>query len=264
MTAWDEPRLPVTADAVAPGGGPAPFDAAAFRRTLGRFATGVTLVTAADAAGPLGLIVNAFTSVSLEPPLIAVCPSRSRSGGRGCAAAGVRRQRALGRARWVCPPLRPAGRRPLRRHRLRPPRLRRSAHPAAVAFLDCEPVSEQPAGDHWIVVARVTTLLTDDGRAPLVFSDGRLGSFVDLEAQAAMTDARSPRPPRGHPPRHGAAGSGRLGGLVIYPQIPLPAPCTSALVELLLGGMGLTRPTQDLDSALPPPLRRSVRPCRSR
>src|SRR5690348_17638889 len=52
------------------------FDADTFRRTLGRFATGVTLVTAADASGPIGLLVNAFTSVSLEPPLIAICPSR--------------------------------------------------------------------------------------------------------------------------------------------------------------------------------------------
>ena len=66
-----------SADAVHAGGSaPAPFGAAAFRTALGRFATGVTLVTAADASGPLGLVVNAFTSVSLEPPLIAICPSR--------------------------------------------------------------------------------------------------------------------------------------------------------------------------------------------
>jgi len=67
----------VSADTVDAGGpAPTPFDAATFRRTLGRFATGVTLVTAADASGPLGLVVNAFTSVSLLPPLAAVCPSR--------------------------------------------------------------------------------------------------------------------------------------------------------------------------------------------
>ena len=67
----------VGAEAAAAGGSaPAPFDAGAFRRTLGRFATGVTLVTAADASGPVGLIVNAFNAVSLEPPLIAICPSR--------------------------------------------------------------------------------------------------------------------------------------------------------------------------------------------
>jgi len=68
---------PAGAEAAAAGGSaPARFDAGAFRRTLGRFATGVTLVTAADASGPVGLIVNAFNAVSLEPPLIAIYPSR--------------------------------------------------------------------------------------------------------------------------------------------------------------------------------------------
>jgi len=68
---------PVSAEPADTGrSAPTPFDAGTFRRTLGRFATGVTLVTAADASGPLGLIVNAFTSVSLEPPLIAIFPSR--------------------------------------------------------------------------------------------------------------------------------------------------------------------------------------------
>lgn len=42
-----------------------------FRRCLGRFATGVTVVTCADAAGtPYGITANSFSSVSLEPPLV--------------------------------------------------------------------------------------------------------------------------------------------------------------------------------------------------
>jgi len=45
-----------------------------FRRALGRFASGVTVVTARDADGKLhGITVSAFCSVSLEPPLILVC-----------------------------------------------------------------------------------------------------------------------------------------------------------------------------------------------
>jgi flavin reductase (DIM6/NTAB) family NADH-FMN oxidoreductase RutF len=45
-----------------------------FRRALGRFASGVTVVTARDASGKLhGITVSAFCSVSLEPPLILVC-----------------------------------------------------------------------------------------------------------------------------------------------------------------------------------------------
>jgi len=45
-----------------------------FRKALGTFATGITIVTAiSDAGEPVGLTVNSFTSVSLEPPLILWC-----------------------------------------------------------------------------------------------------------------------------------------------------------------------------------------------
>ena len=45
-----------------------------FRRVLGHFASGVTVVTARDAEGrPVGLTASAFTSVSLTPPLVLVC-----------------------------------------------------------------------------------------------------------------------------------------------------------------------------------------------
>lgn len=47
------------------------FDAAHFRATLGRFATGVTIITAEAANGtPVGLTVSSFNSVSLNPPLV--------------------------------------------------------------------------------------------------------------------------------------------------------------------------------------------------
>ncbi len=50
------------------------LDPDAFRSVLGRFATGVTVVTARDAqAQDHGLTVNAFASLSLEPPLVLVC-----------------------------------------------------------------------------------------------------------------------------------------------------------------------------------------------
>lgn len=45
-----------------------------FRRVLGHFASGVTIVTTRDSAGrPAGLTASAFTSVSLNPPLVLVC-----------------------------------------------------------------------------------------------------------------------------------------------------------------------------------------------
>lgn len=176
---------PVGAEAAAANGSaPAPFDAGAFRRTLGRFATGVTLVTGADACGPIGLIVNAFTAVSLEPPLIAICPSRHsftwprvrRSGRFGVNMLAAEHAKYVRHAAQA-----EADRFIGINHVLSEsgvPRIR-----SAIAFLDCEPVAEQLAGDHWIVVARVHDLLADHGREPLIFSDRRLGSFIDLEAQ---------------------------------------------------------------------------------
>jgi len=45
-----------------------------FRAALGRFASGVTVVTTTDAAGKLhGITVSSFCSVSLEPPLVLIC-----------------------------------------------------------------------------------------------------------------------------------------------------------------------------------------------
>jgi flavin reductase (DIM6/NTAB) family NADH-FMN oxidoreductase RutF len=54
----------------------APPDPAALRRALGRYATGVTVVTArapGRGAAPVGVTVNSFTSVSLDPPLLLWC-----------------------------------------------------------------------------------------------------------------------------------------------------------------------------------------------
>jgi flavin reductase (DIM6/NTAB) family NADH-FMN oxidoreductase RutF len=46
-------------------------DTKSFRQCLGRFATGVTVVTCADARGnPCGITANSFSSVSLDPPLV--------------------------------------------------------------------------------------------------------------------------------------------------------------------------------------------------
>ena len=58
------------------------IDGMEFRRVLGHFPTGVTVVTAATDQGPAGMAIGSFTSVSLDPPLVAFCPSVSRTGSR--------------------------------------------------------------------------------------------------------------------------------------------------------------------------------------
>lgn len=53
-------------------------DAAQFRTTLSRFASGVTVVTSRDAEGrDYGMTVSAFSSLSLDPPLVLVCIDQS-------------------------------------------------------------------------------------------------------------------------------------------------------------------------------------------
>ncbi|MCK6630681.1 MAG: flavin reductase family protein, partial [Anaerolineae bacterium] len=50
------------------------LDSRAFRNALGRFATGVAIVTAIDQDGyPVGLTINSFSAVSLEPALVLWC-----------------------------------------------------------------------------------------------------------------------------------------------------------------------------------------------
>jgi 3-hydroxy-9,10-secoandrosta-1,3,5(10)-triene-9,17-dione monooxygenase reductase component len=44
-----------------------------YRRALSAFPTGVVLITVADGEGPVGLVANSFTSLSLEPPLVLWC-----------------------------------------------------------------------------------------------------------------------------------------------------------------------------------------------
>jgi flavin reductase (DIM6/NTAB) family NADH-FMN oxidoreductase RutF len=55
-----------------------PIDSQELRRVLGHFPTGVTVITTKDASGaPFGLTANAFTSLSLDPPLVLVCVERT-------------------------------------------------------------------------------------------------------------------------------------------------------------------------------------------
>ncbi|MDJ0339649.1 flavin reductase family protein [Cryobacterium sp. PH31-O1] len=55
-----------------------PFDSVDLRNTLGKFATGVTVITARGADGrPVGMTANSFTSVSLDPPLLLFCLANS-------------------------------------------------------------------------------------------------------------------------------------------------------------------------------------------
>jgi flavin reductase (DIM6/NTAB) family NADH-FMN oxidoreductase RutF len=142
----------------------------AFREALGAFATGIVLVTTRGCDGtPYGLIVSSFTSVSLDPPLVAFCPStdsmtwrRMRTAGRIGVNVLAHEHAAYARAAAAPGANRFAG----VDHdetATGTPRLE-----GALAFLECRLEDEHRAGDHWIVVARVETAEADRRRRPLV------------------------------------------------------------------------------------------------
>ena len=58
----------------------APFEVVnptALKAVMGRFATGVTIVAAIEDDEPVGFTCQSFVSLSIEPPLISICPAKS-------------------------------------------------------------------------------------------------------------------------------------------------------------------------------------------
>ena len=55
------------------------FDTAKYRQVLGHFPTGVTVITAATAAGPVGMAIGSFASLSLDPPQVLFCAGQHSS-----------------------------------------------------------------------------------------------------------------------------------------------------------------------------------------
>jgi 3-hydroxy-9,10-secoandrosta-1,3,5(10)-triene-9,17-dione monooxygenase reductase component len=162
----------------APAPAAAAPDARSLRDALGRFATGVAFITAAPDGEPSGLIVNSLASVSLEPPLISFCPSRS-----SLTWSRMRRTRrfavnVLGRqhqqfARHATP----AGADRFADLDWKPARGGVPLLTDALATLECEIVAEHPTGDHWIVVGHVHSMRIRPIKDPLVFYAGEFGTL---------------------------------------------------------------------------------------
>lgn len=145
----------------------------AFRDALGKFATGVTFVTAAPNGEPAGLIVNSFASVSLEPPLVSFSPSRNSLTWSRMRRAKRFAVNVLGRdhERFVVRAI-PVGADRFAELDWTPGRAGAPLLNDALASLECEIVAEHPTGDHWIVVGRVEDLHISPIKAPLIFFGG--------------------------------------------------------------------------------------------
>lgn len=151
--------------------------ARAFRDALGRFTTGVTLITIDGPAGPMGFAANSFSSLSLDPPL--VLWSVAKSAGRYPHYA-VARHFAIHVLAADQSALVPRFHRSGPgfdglAHDLNPHRVPLLA--GALARFECEQHATHEGGDHLIVVGRVQRVVCQDG-APLVFSQGQMGRFA--------------------------------------------------------------------------------------
>jgi len=149
-----------------------------FRKAMGAFATGVTIITV-DLEGEVhGMTANAFTSVSLDPMLVLVCVDHSTR-----THAHLHAKKRFG-INVLCDDQRAISEyyaRPERTHENAEAeagaRFDRTRHGTpvlhgALAYLECRLQSVQEAGDHSIFIAEVEDVVLDDGD-PLVFFRGR-------------------------------------------------------------------------------------------
>jgi 3-hydroxy-9,10-secoandrosta-1,3,5(10)-triene-9,17-dione monooxygenase reductase component len=160
----------------APDGAPPIVDPRLMREVLGHFASGVTVVTADTEDGPIGFTCQSFSSLSLDPPLIAFAPARTsqtwprlRDMGRFCVNVLAEGQDAVSQnfARSGADKFAGVAWTP-------------SPHGSpvlddVVAWIDGELWAEYDGGDHTIVVARVLDLGAHPERRPLLFHRGSYG-----------------------------------------------------------------------------------------
>lgn len=160
---------------------PATEEGRRFREALGRFATGVAVVTAQTPGDePIGMTVNSFTSVSLEPPLVLWCPAVSSRRHDAFLAAEAWAVHVLGAEQMdVCLRFTRSGASGFDGLALEFNDDGAPILPGAAARFDCRAVARYPAGDHTILVGEVTRV-TVGGPAdqPLVFAAGRFSTLA--------------------------------------------------------------------------------------
>ncbi|MFZ5710795.1 MAG: flavin reductase family protein [Pseudomonadota bacterium] len=161
---------------------PDPASPAALRSALGRFATGVTVVTTAAPDGPAGFIANSFASLSLDPPLVLWAPGKASLRFALFAAARNYAIHVLALEQEAL----------VRRFTRGGAGFDGLDHDVteagvpvlkdALARYDCERYATHEGGDHLIVVGRLLRVRLRDGD-PLVFSQGTYGRFASGDSR---------------------------------------------------------------------------------
>lgn len=164
-------------------GGPHSYgpDPQHFRQVLGHFATGVTVITAVADGEPVGFACQAFAALSLAPPLVLCCPAKTSTtwprisaAGSFCANILAASQKDLARRFGVSASDKFAGIDWIPAPNGAP------VLPGVLTWAACSIEAVHEAGDHYLVVARVTDLGDSVAGEPLLFYRGRF----TLSAQA--------------------------------------------------------------------------------
>ncbi|QLE76085.1 flavin reductase family protein [Streptomyces rectiverticillatus] len=166
---------------------PAPRE---LRRVLGRFAGGITVITAPGAGGgpPAGFACQSFASLSLDPPLVVFMVGRTSTTWPRIARAGVFCVNVLGAGQSaLCKAFAVSGTQAADKFT----GVRHGPSPATgsplladvLAWVDCTVHAVHTGGDHLIVVGRVEALGADEDAAatqegPLIFYGSTFGTFT--------------------------------------------------------------------------------------
>jgi 3-hydroxy-9,10-secoandrosta-1,3,5(10)-triene-9,17-dione monooxygenase reductase component len=158
------------------------IDGATFRRVLGHYPTGVCVITALEPGGkPVAMVVGSFTSVSLDPPLVAFFPDRSSTSWPRIERAGKFCVNVLGsHQQELCRRFSAKGEDKFSGLEYR---LSNGGSPKlddVVAWIDCTLDAIHEAGDHLIVLGRVRELDVERAAQPLLFHRGMYGNFEPL------------------------------------------------------------------------------------
>lgn len=155
------------------------FEAARFRQVMGHFASGITVVTAVGADGPIGLTAQSFVSLSLDPPLVALCPARTSSTWPRIRDVGAFCVNILGEQQEdVCRAFAMSGADKFAGVQWIPGPTGSPVLSDVLAWADCRLEVEHDGGDHVIVVGRVVDLDVNQEGSPLLFYRGGYGRFA--------------------------------------------------------------------------------------
>lgn len=152
--------------------------ASRFRDVLGRFCSGVTVVTSVLHGEPVGMTCQSFSSVSLEPPLVMFAPAKTarawpviQAAGHFCVNVLSREQEGLSDAFASRGADKFAG------VSWTPSSTGAPLLDGVVGHVDCTVHAVHDVGDHWVVIGHVRDLGVGRSRDPLLFFEGRYRSL---------------------------------------------------------------------------------------